>query len=100
MVQSIRDQYSEDDVVLWLVNPDDSLVAAYNFVGALGMRLPVLLDSGGQNYQAYPRDSADSFGPFPVHVVVDQDGIIRYLRFQSDLPALKEQVDALLSSER
>ena len=77
MEQSVRDWYSEDEVEVWLVNPDDSLDNAFSFVGDAGVQLPVLLDLGGTNYFAYPRDVELPFGPFPVQVVIGPDGVIR-----------------------
>lgn len=96
MEQSVRERYSEDDVAVWLVNPEDSLDEAYGFVGDVGVELPVLLDVGGVNYRGYPPDAGEAFGPFPVQVVIDQRGVIRYLAFQNDPTALRAVVDELL----
>ena len=97
MEQSVRDWYSEDEVEVWLVNPDDSLDNAFSFVGDAGVQLPVLLDLGGTNYFAYPRDVELPFGPFPVQVVIGPDGVIRYLAFQNDPTSLRAVIDELLA---
>ena len=98
-MQSVRAFYSEDEVDVWLVNPEDSLDEAFSFVGDAGVDLPVLLDPGGFNYRSYPFGSEDPYGPFPVQVVIDQQGIIRHLSFQNDPTALRAVVERLLADE-
>ena len=99
MAQSVRDQYSEDDVTMWLINPEDGLDDAHSFVGDTGLQLPVLFDPGGVHYRSYPFGIDDPYAPFPVHVVIDQQGVIRYLAFQNDVTSLRAVVDGLLAGE-
>ena len=98
-MQSVRDYYDDDDVEVWLVNPEDSLEEAFSFVGDSGVDLPVLLDPDGENYRSYPFGSEDPYAPFPVQVVIDQQGVIRHLSFQNDPTALRVVVDELLAAE-
>lgn len=95
-MQSIRNHYSDDDVVVWLINPEDDLDEAFGFVGDAGVDLPVLLDPGGSNYRGYPIGGEVPYGPYPLQVVIDADGVIRYLARQHDPTALRATVDGLL----
>lgn len=98
-MQSVRGYYSEDDVEVWLVNPEDDLEDSFSFVGDAGVTLPVLLDVGGDSYRGYPIGSGDPYAPFPLQVVIDEEGVIRYLAFQHDPTALRAVVDGLLAAE-
>ena len=68
-------------------------------MGDPGVRIPVLLDTGGGQYLSYLYDGIEPWAPFPIHVVIDQEGVIRYLDFQNDPPALRAVVDGLLAGE-
>ena len=80
---------------VWLVNPRDSAEVAYRFVDEARSGLPVLLDTDGRFYNSYPRPA--SFGPYPFHVLIDRDGVIRGVYSHYDAPALHDQIDALLA---
>ena len=84
---------------MWLLNPHDSLDEAYVFVGDPGVRLPVLFDTGGDLYRSYFYDGIEPWAPFPIHVVIDREGVIRYLAFQNDPPAMRAVIDGLLGEE-
>jgi len=98
--QSIRAAYPEEDVVLWLVNPQDGAERTAGFLAGAGVELPALLDTGGALYRSYPRAEAQGFAPYPVHVVIGPDGVIRYLAFQYDAVALRAAIDDLLDAGR
>ncbi len=59
-----------------------------------GVTFPVMRDPSG-TYGQY--DSVGSSAPFPLDVIVDQDGIVRYVdtRFEPDV--LQEVIDGLLA---
>ena len=78
------------------MNPHDSLDEAYSFVGDPGVGLPVLFDTGGDLYQTYFYERVEPWAPFPVQVVIDQDGLIQYVSFQNDPAALRSVVDSLI----
>ena len=41
--------------------------------------------------------AAEAYAPFPVHVIIDQQGIIRYLAYQYDADAIRRTIDGLLA---
>jgi len=75
-------------VAVWLVNPRDSAEVAYRFVDEARSGLPVLLDTDSAFYNSYPRPTA--YGPFPFHVLLDRDGVIRGIYGQYDAVALHD----------
>lgn len=78
-----------------LVNPQDSYETAYEWLGDNGVRLLNLLDPGGSIYRSYG-GIPDAYAPFPLQVVVDQEGVIRYLSGQNDTAAVRAAIDLLL----
>lgn len=54
------------------------------------MTLPCLLDSDGRYYASYPIELEDDYAPYPVDVVIDREGVIRYVTNTYDAEALKE----------
>jgi len=82
------------------VNPQDGPERTADFLAGGGVGLPALFDTGGLLYRSYPRAEAEGFGPFPVHVVIDQGGVIRYLSFQYDAVALRALIDELVETGR
>jgi len=42
----------------------------------------------------------ESYAPFPVHVVIDQTGVIRYLSGQNDTDAVRSTIQDLLDEAR
>jgi len=52
------------------------------------------MDQQESIYRSYV--NGDSFAPFPVQVVIDQNGIIQYLSFQYDADAVRLTIDSLL----
>jgi hypothetical protein len=81
--------------VVLLVNPRDDFSTAWDFLEANQVRLPCLLDQSGV-YDAYERPD-DAFAPFPMQVVVDGAGVIRYASGQNDADALRAVIDGLLA---
>lgn len=59
------------------------------------MTLPSLFDEGKSLYRGYG-GLPDSYAPFPVQVIIDQDGIIRYLSGQYDAERVRSEIRELL----
>lgn len=78
-----------------LVNPEDSYDTAWRWLGENGVGLLNLLDPGGSIYRSYG-GIPDAYAPFPLQVVVDQEGVVRYLSGQNDTAAVRAAIDALL----
>ena len=59
------------------------------------VRLTTLLD-GEEVYRSYPR-GADAYAPFPLQLVIDPDGVVRYLAYQYDAEAVRAAIDEALA---
>ncbi len=76
------------------MNTNNSFEIAYDFIEESSVTLPCLLDEDGSIYNSYPL--IESYGPFPVHVVIGRDGVITYLSRQYDAEAVRAAItDAL-----
>lgn len=78
------------------MNVEESADEAYTFAENSGVTSPVLLDSDGSTYRDYDTSRLPAYAPFPLHVVVDADGTIRYLARQYDSQALFEALDSVV----
>jgi len=70
MLQRFADQHPQ--AALLLVDSSDGPQAAQTFVSSLGIRAPVLMDSGGATMASY------HVAYFPTTVVVGPDGVVRF----------------------
>lgn len=75
--------------------PTDDIGGVGQFAERLGLTFPVGLEETS-NYPALTERFRGA-NPFPVDVVVDRDGIIRYIAREYDPVALADIIDALLS---
>jgi len=92
---SIADLYSEDDLQVLFINSKDPYEVAYEFMDSVEVSLPSLLE-GEDLYMSYPRKSG-GFAPYPLQVVIDRDGITRYVAYQYDAQAVRDVIDEVLS---
>ncbi len=84
---------------MWLVDVEDAFEQTYAWIGEAGVTRPILLDLEGTNYESYSESGAASDGPpYPLHVVVDGDGIIRYLSRENHPDEVREAIQAALES--
>jgi len=66
------------------------------FIEAHDVALPALLDNE-YIYGTYDRDAiGDTYAPFPLHVVLDGDRVIRHLSVESDPDAIVAVLEAML----
>ena len=80
------------------MNTGDTLEDAFAFVGETGVTLPVLLDKDKAIYSSYPpNETEDNYAPYPLQVLLDQDGVVRYLARQYDAEAVRAAIDGLLA---
>ncbi len=95
VAETVAQNYSPEDVVVWLINAGDSFDTAWTFMDGAAVEATCLLDSSGnmQNSYMWP---GESYSPYPRHVVIDRDGVIRYLAVQYDASALLAAIDAAL----
>ena len=96
--QSIAEAYAPDDVVVWLVNTHDTVADAQDFLRQGGVTLPCPMDTDAAWYRSYDRQSIEgSYAPYPMQVLIDQDGTVQYLAGQYDPLAMRDRIDALLA---
>jgi len=70
------------------------------FTQLYGLELPVILDPSRTLIDAYDLSEAgERTGPYPIHVVVDAQGIVRFLSVESDLTEIREVIEALLAED-
>ena len=91
---AIASQYSTDDLQVLLVNTHDDVDTAYDFLQSVEVALPTLLE-GQEIYESYPRGNG-VYAPFPLQVVIDKEGIIRYIAYQYDAEAVRAAIDEAL----
>ena len=65
-----------------------------SFAENLGVTFPVMFDESN-TYPLYDKSGATA--PYPLDVVVDQSGVVRYISTHYDPDELKETLDTLLS---
>lgn len=78
-----------------LANNVDSYDRAFEWLGDNEVDLTCLLDPGGTVYNSYI-GIPDAFAPYPRQVVIDQQGVIRYLSAQYDAAAVRAVIEELL----
>lgn len=66
------------------------------FVDAFGVSFPVLLDPTGGVYQTYRPPQGACQSPFPLDLIIDAEGIIRYWKCEYDPVAMIAVIDDLL----
>jgi len=90
--------YAEAGLHTWLVASRDTREAAADFAETLGLTMPVLLDEDGavqDNWQV----ADPTIARFPLHFLVDGDGIIRYYANAYDAAALGDAIADALAAE-
>ena len=76
----------------------ESWESAWSFIDEQGVTLPVLLDTDRALYSSYSRTEAKSgSAPYPLHVIIDRNGIVRYLSYRYDAAEVVSQIRTLLA---
>ena len=71
---------------------DDTAIQA--FIEQTGVTFPIVYDTA-DTYYDFDRSTATA--PYPVDVIIDADGVIRYLATDYDPDAMTAVIDALLA---
>ncbi len=86
--------------MLWAVSPDDP-AKLRRFRDREGLEFPILLDTDNAVAISYGLlNESNPVVPHPTAIVIDSEGIIRYLRVDEDYrarPSTEELLDALPS---
>lgn len=80
-----------DEGGLWGGDTEEILRA---FAEQTGVTFPLLLDPDRAAVQGY--DFGPSISPYPLDVIVDRDGVVRYLGHEYDAAALRAAVESVL----
>jgi peroxiredoxin len=85
-------------VVAWAIASDErNLRDLEDFVDALDIDMPVLIDDGGEVNAQYQLDSAIGSAPYPQNWVIGTDGNIAYVSSRSDVDAMVAVIEAELA---
>jgi len=77
----------------------DAFDDAWNFMDGLGIGRPCILDPEKSIYNSYGRmPDSDTSIRFPLHVIVDRNGIVTYYSQQSDLALIQSAIETALAS--
>ncbi len=83
---------------MWLVNSSDPVDEVITFLQRTNVGLPCLLDRSSGLYSSYDRRSTEgSYAPYPFQVLIDQNGVIRYIATQYDPAGMRDRIDELLA---
>ena len=93
-MEAIRERGAE----LWVVSPDEA-EKLRKFQHEEGLDFPVLVDTGNQVSASFGLiNEANPVVPHPTTVIIDKQGVIRYLRVDTDYkvrPSVGEILEAL-----
>ncbi len=82
-----------------MLNTQDNEGDVWDFTEGVGLTVPSLL-AAGDLYEQYSRSATgegeEPWAPYPLQVIVDQDGIIRYMAQQYDATAVQRSIDGML----
>ncbi len=82
-------------VQVYLATPDPK-EKALRFLEENEVSIPVILDSDIAVFQAYDLSEAPwTTAPYPLHVVIDAEGIVRVLSTESHLTEILEAIEGL-----
>ena len=97
--ESIAAEFPDAPVDVWLVDVQDEFEQSYGWIGSAGVTLPVLLDKTKALYDSYSLSEAGmSSSPFPLHVVIDGDGVITYLSKDNQPELVRDAIEDALGT--
>ena len=90
---TIWQRYDQDEVIVLGINDAETLSTAEDFVRNFGLTYPVLIDYTRQTYYNY---AVYGLSPYPRDIIIDQQGIVRYIHSEYDPQVMLETIDELL----
>lgn len=94
LAEDIARIYPDEDVALVLANHGELRGTIEQYLQQSHVSLPCLMDQQGVVFQQYP-DIIEGFAEYPLYVVIDQYGVIRYIHRHWDGYLLKKSIDAI-----
>lgn len=75
----------------------DSTAIVNQFLEQTGATFPVGWELGGaSSYSQFRVSGGNSISPFPLDVVIDRDGVVRYVNREYEPAAMQAAIDAAL----
>ena len=98
-LQANLDALGAPDTVVWAISNDDT-DRLRDFVAAEGIEAPMIYDPDAVTIKAYGvhNEASERVIPHPTAVIVDREGIVRYVRVDEDYqvrPSIEELLAAL-----
>jgi len=85
---------------VWLLNTEDDYETVLDFATSAHITLPMLYDAKAPYHRYYAvDDGGEPWAPYPLQVIVDRDGVIRYISHQYDALAVQRTLDTILSAD-
>ena len=76
--------------------PNDTMGGVQAYVEHLVIDFPVGIEQTTTNYDSYKTNFSGQ-NPFPIDIIVDKQGIIRYIAREYDAPTMLQIVDELIA---
>jgi len=96
--QSVFDAFADhEDLVVWMIDVGDAFDDVYALAERVGLHWPILLDERGLSPSRYT-ELSDTVPQYPLNVVVDREGVIRYLSTQDDPAGFSAAITAALEA--
>ena len=77
-----------------LANAGNSISVIERFLGRARTDIPSIMDETESIYRTY--DVPPNYAPYPRQIIIDQNGVIRYLAAQYDAPEVLRRIEELL----
>ena len=85
---------------MWLLNTEDDYSTVLDFAVNADITLPMLYDAKQPYHRYYAvDDGGEPWAPYPLQVIVDREGVIRYIANQYDALAVQQALDTILAEE-
>ena len=95
IAQGVASHYdNRDDVVVLLANAGNNAGTIQTFLSNAHTNLLSLMDQNESVFRSY--DPPEHFAPFPLQIIVDQTGVIRYVSGEYDALAVRQIIDSLV----
>jgi len=97
---SIWQPYKDEGLVFFSISSStigaEDPDALADYVDAMGMTMPVLLDVSADVYQQYNFQVAEGWAPYPREYIIDRQGIVIYTSPTIDAAAISAVLEAEL----
>jgi hypothetical protein len=89
--------HAEEELVHWLIAGGE-MDFVWDFAADHGIRTPILYDPEEELVARYAREGGVLATRYPVHVLLDAEGVVRYQAFRYDPVSLLAAIDEVLAT--